>query len=150
MEYYYKGYRFTKDRTQIDPRDVKRLLEESYWAQERPLATIAKSMKNSLCFGVFSPEGELVGFARMITDYAVTYYVSDVVIDEAHRNKSIGTHLIKFMTESEEARGLNGVLLTTYAHSFYEKLGFERNAQKCMLRPAGAQMHLMGEGERWD
>lgn len=148
MVYYYKGYRITNDRKQINPKDVQRLLEQTYWAQGRSLATIARSMKNSLCFGVFSPAGELVGFARMITDYAVTYYVSDVVIDEAHRNKSIGTHLIKCMAESEEARGLNGVLLTTYAHSFYEKLGFERNTQKCMLRPAGAQMHLHKEGEK--
>ncbi len=148
MVYYFKGYRFTKNRKEIHPKDVQRLLEQTYWAKGRALATIAKSMKNSLCFGVFSPEGSLVGFARMITDYAVTYYVSDVVIDEAHRNRSVGTHLIKFMAECEEAKGLNGVLLTTYAHSFYEKLGFERNTQKCMLRPAGAQMHLIGEEKR--
>ncbi|MDD5952132.1 MAG: GNAT family N-acetyltransferase [Oscillospiraceae bacterium] len=145
METYYKGYRFTKDQSEIHPKEVHRLLEQTYWAKGRPLQVVARSMKNSLCFGVFSPDDELVGFARMITDYAVTYYVSDVVIDESHRNKSIGTHLIKFMTESEEVRGLKGVLLTTYAHSFYEKLGFERNAQKCMLRPAGASMHLRQE-----
>ena len=147
MDYIYKGYRFTKDQSQLRPEAVKGLLEQSYWAKGRPLSTIAKSMEHSLCFGVFSPDGDLVGFARMITDYAVTYYVSDVVIDEGHRNKSLGTHLIKYMTESDEAKGLNGVLLTTYAHSFYEKLGFERNAQKCMLRPADAQMHLRQEGE---
>ena len=147
MDYYYKGYRFTKEQSFLRSVDVKRLLEQSYWAKERTLATIEKSMANSLCFGVFSPEGKLVGFARMITDYAVWYYVSDVVIDEGHRNRSLGTHLIKFMAESDEAKGLNGVLLTSYAHSFYEKLGFERNAQKCMLRPADAQMHLRQEGE---
>ena len=147
MDHVYKGYRFTTEQSEIKPEAVKHLLEQSYWAKDRPLDTIAKSMKNSLCFGVFSPEEKLVGFARMITDYAVTYYVSDVVIDEDHRNRSLGTHLIKYMTESDEAKGLNGVLLTSYAHSFYEKLGFERNAQKCMLRPADAQMHLRQEGE---
>lgn len=145
MEYFYKGFRFTKDKRQLDPRDVQRLLEQTYWAKGRPLQVVAKSMKNSLCFGVFSPENQLIGFARMITDFAVTYYVSDVVIDQDYRNRSIGTHLIKFMAESEEARGLNGVLLTTYAHDFYEKLGFERNTKKCMLRPAGALMHLNPE-----
>jgi N-acetylglutamate synthase-like GNAT family acetyltransferase len=145
MEYFYKGYRFTNHQEELDPEAVHHLLGETYWAQERSVDVIAKSMKNSMCFGVFSPENELIGFARMITDYAVTYYVSDVVIDEAHRNKSIGTHLIKLMVNCEEVRALNGVLLTTYAHDFYEKLGFVRNAQKCMLRPAGSPMHLIGE-----
>lgn len=149
MEYFYRGFRFTKDKGQLDPRAVQRLLEQTYWANDRSLSVIAKSMKNSLCFGVFSPENRLVGFARMLTDYAVTYYVSDVVIDKDYRNQSIGTHLIKFMAESEEARGLKGILLTTYAHSFYEKLGFERNAQKCMIRPANAQMHLNAEDVPW-
>lgn len=147
MEYSYKGYRFTNDQSLLHAEDVKRLLEQTYWAQERPLETIRKSMEHSLCFGVFSPQGKLIGFARMITDYAVTYYVSDVVIDAEHRNHSIGTHLIKYMTECPEAAGLKGVLLTTYAHDFYEKLGFERNAQKCMLRPANAVMHLNQEDE---
>lgn len=147
MDYYYKGYRFTKEQGEIFPEDVKRLLDQSYWAQQRSLETIAKSMQNSLCFGVFTPENQLVGFARIITDYAVTYFVSDVVIDEAHRNKSIGTHLIKYIAESEETKGLNGVLLTSYAHDFYEKLGFVHNAQKCMLRPANAEMHLNKEEE---
>ena len=120
MEYFYRGFRFTKDKGQLDPRAVQRLLEQTYWANDRSLSVIAKSMKNSLCFGVFSPENRLVGFARMLTDYAVTYYVSDV-----------------------------GILLTTYAHSFYEKLGFERNAQKCMIRPANAPMHLNAEDVPW-
>ena len=82
MEYFYRGFRFTKDKGQLDPRAVQRLLEQTYWANDRSLSVIAKSMKNSLCFGVFSPENRLVGFARMLTDYAVTYYVSDVVIDK--------------------------------------------------------------------
>lgn len=146
MDYFYKGYRFAKN-PPLDPQDVKHLLEQSYWATKRSLETIAKSMENSLCFGVFTPENKLVGFARIITDYAVTYFVTDVVIDEAHRNKSIGTHLIKYMTECEEIQGLNGVLLTTYAHDFYEKLGFVHNAQKCMLRAPAAEMHLNKEDD---
>lgn len=144
MDYYYKGYRFAKN-PPLNPKDVKHLLEQSYWATKRLLETIAKSMENSLCFGVFTPENELVGFARIITDYAVTYFVTDVVIDEAHRNKSVGTHLIKYIAECEETKGLNGVLLTSYAHDFYEKLGFVHNAQKCMLRAATAEMHLNKE-----
>lgn len=142
MDYTYRGYRFSKDQSLFRVEDVKRLLDQSHWAKDRPLETIRKSMEHSLCFGAFSPAGELVGFARMITDYAVTYYVSDVIVDEAHRNYSIGTHLVKFLLESEEAQGLNGVLLTTYAHRFYETLGFVRNSKKCMVHPAGAEMHL--------
>lgn len=151
MDYYfYKGYRISKEQERFRAEDVKRLLDQAYYAHNRPLATIQKSIENSMCFGVFAPDGELVGFARILTDYALNYYVTDVIVDEAHRNHSLGTHLIKFILECEETQGLKGVLLTTYSHTFYERLGFERNAQKCMIHQSNAPMHLSEEESKWD
>ena len=145
MDAYYKGYCFTKEQSRIRAEDVKPLLDQAYYAHGRPLETIRRSMEHSLCFGVFDPDGVLVGFARMITDYAVTYYLTDVVIEKSHRNHSLGTHLIKYMLECEEAKGMKGVLLTSYAHSFYETLGFVRDEQKCMIHYPDAEMHLQEE-----
>ncbi len=42
---------------------------ESYWAKNIPLNIVEKSVKNSLCFGIYNAE-EQIGFARLITDKA--------------------------------------------------------------------------------
>ena len=34
MEYFYRGFRFTKDKGQLDPRAVQPLLEQTYWAND--------------------------------------------------------------------------------------------------------------------
>ena len=47
------------------------LNNKSYWAKTRSKATIEKSIANSICFGVFTQENKQVGFARVITDFAV-------------------------------------------------------------------------------
>lgn len=147
--YYYKEYRVSKEQSRFRAEEVKRLLDQAYYAHNRPLELIQRSLDNSLCFGVFDPDDVLVGFARIITDYAVTYYVTDVIIDESHRNHGLGTHLIKYIIECQETKGMKGVLLTTYSHTFYERLGFERNAQKCMIHQSDAKMHLNEEEEPW-
>ncbi|MBA2620894.1 MAG: hypothetical protein H0U87_06815, partial [Acidobacteria bacterium] len=45
------------------------LVEKSYWAKERTLEQTETAIKNSLPFGVYKGEN-LVGFARVVTDYA--------------------------------------------------------------------------------
>ena len=42
MEYFYRGFRFTKDKGQLDPRAVQRLLEQTYWANDRSLSVFRR------------------------------------------------------------------------------------------------------------
>ena len=55
------------------------LSNESYWARGRRLEVVKTSIKNSLCFGVYS-EGQQAGFARIVTDYATFAWLCDVFI----------------------------------------------------------------------
>ncbi len=106
--------------------DIVRLLRRTYWANSRPVERIRTSVQNSACFGVWhSDEKKLIGFARVISDYATMYYLSDVVVDEAYRHKGLGTALISYIESLPEYRGLRGFLITRDAHGLYEKFGYK-------------------------
>lgn len=53
----------------------------TYWANNRTIEQIEESLANSFCYGMFLDDDRLVGFARVISDLATTYYLCDVIID---------------------------------------------------------------------
>lgn len=121
-----KKYRILDGRENMDLQDIIRLLKSTYWADRRSEEQIGRSVLNSSCYGVYLEEEEkLVGFARVISDYATTYYLCDVVIDQDYRSKGLGTALVSYIESLPLYRGLRGVLITRDAHSLYRKLGYE-------------------------
>ncbi len=88
-------YRIIDGAENLKINDVVRLLKMTYWAENRPLETIEKSMRNSACYGIYlDAEEKLVGFARVISDYATTYYLCDVIVDKAYQHMGLGTNYI--------------------------------------------------------
>ena len=117
-------YRIIEGAEQIPLSEAVRLLKTTYWANRRTEDTIEKSMRNSACYGIWSDEEQkLLGFARVISDYATTWYLCDVIIDEAYRHQGLGKQLVSHI--ASEFTGLRGLLLTRDAHGLYEKYGFE-------------------------
>ena len=114
--------------------DVVRLLKATYWAKDRTPEQIETSMRNSACYGVRLDEGQLVGFARVITDRATTYYLCDVVIDEACRGRGLGTALVAHIEALPEYAGLRGMLITRDAHDLYRKFGYEVLNGRAMVK----------------
>jgi N-acetylglutamate synthase-like GNAT family acetyltransferase len=111
------------------------LTNRSYWAQGRSLETVKRSIENSLCFGMYNKKDNLVGFARVLTDYAVFAYIMDVFILEDYRNQGLGTQLIDFIVKNPTLQGLQRIMLATKdAHGLYEKYGFRitESADKIM------------------
>ncbi len=119
-------YRIVEGAERMQLEDIVRLLRTTYWAGKRPEAQIEKSIANSACYGVYV-EGEdtLAGFARIISDYATTYYLCDVVIDPQFRHQGLGTALVGHIVSLPEYAGLRGLLITRDAHGLYEKFGFQ-------------------------
>ena len=130
-----EGYFISDDKSLLQLDRVCGMLSTTYWAKDRPKADIEKSIEHALCFGVYQ-NGVQVGFARCITDYATTYYLCDVVIDEAHRGQGLGKALVKYITEHECLAGAMGILGTRDAHGLYEKYGFI--CDDGMYRPAAS------------
>ncbi|WP_068775930.1 GNAT family N-acetyltransferase [Paenibacillus sp. FJAT-26967] len=133
MEVKFGSYTISDQKERLDIDAIAGYLAKSYWANNRSQETIAKSIENSLCYGVYDAEKQ-IAFARVITDDATTYYLCDVIINEAYRGQGIGTNLVQTIVESERLRGLNGILGTLDAHGLYEKFGFERVPDRFMRR----------------
>ena len=122
-----------KDELQINR--VTELLNNTYWAATRSKQVIEDSINNSVCYGVYDDKTNiLIGFARVITDYATTYYLCDVIVDENYRGKGIGKDLIKKITEDSRYSGMVGLLLTKDAHGLYKQYGFNEEATRFMIK----------------
>ncbi len=112
-----------RDRLQIDTIH-KFLSEESYWAKERTLEQTETAIKNSLPFGVYKGE-KLIGFARIVTDYATFAYLGDVFILEEFRGKGLSKWLMEVIINHPDLQGFRRwILATRDVHSLYEKFGF--------------------------
>ena len=129
-------YRIIEGADQMKVCEVERLLKMTYWADKRPTETIEKSMRNSACFGIRSGEDQkLIGFARVISDYATTWYLCDVIIDPEYREQGLGKALVSHITT--QFSGQRGLLLTRDAHGLYAHYGFASAGDRAMTRSPG-------------
>ena len=129
-------YRIIEGADQMKVCEVERLLKMTYWADRRPTETIEKSMRSSACFGIRSGEDrKLTGFARVISDYATTWYLCDVIIDPEYRDQGLGKALVSHITS--KFSGLRGLLLTRDAHGLYAQYGFGSAGDRAMSRNPG-------------
>jgi len=109
-------------------------LTECYWAKDIPREVVARSIENSLCFGVYA-QGKQVGFARVISDYATYAYIGDVFVLESFRSQGLGKWLMECIMQHPRLQGLRRwSLITRDAHGLYAQLGFEplKNPQNYM------------------
>ena len=138
MEVYSDEFLISDDKTLIQPQRVFEMLHKSYWAGERSLETIKKSIEHSLCFGVYQA-GEQVGFARCVTDYATSFLLVDVIIDERYRGRGLGKKLVPFILSHDLLQGLTGTLATRDAHGLYAKYGFAHVDPNLYMRRAAVK-----------
>jgi N-acetylglutamate synthase-like GNAT family acetyltransferase len=111
-----------EERTDLDV--VHGFLRESYWAQGIPREVLARAIKNSLCFGVYS-DGKQIGFARVVSDFATYAYIGDVFVVESYRGHGLGKWLMECIVDHPRLQGLRRwTLLTRDAHGLYTKFGF--------------------------
>ena len=106
------------------------LSQETYWARGLPRDVFERSIANSLCLGAYrqandGSHGDLVGFARVITDRATFAYLCDVFVLPDWRGKGISHALMDFLREHPDLQTLRRtVLVTTGADWLYRKHGF--------------------------
>jgi GNAT superfamily N-acetyltransferase len=118
------GYELSCDLARMDVSAIHDFLVGSYWARGIPREVVARSLRGSLCFGVFH-RGEQVGFARAISDRATFAYLCDVYVLEQHRGRGVGRWLVAQVLAHPELQGVRGFLLATDdAHGLYAQLGF--------------------------
>ena len=112
------------------------LCNRSYWAKDRAIETVKRSINHSLCFGMYDTSDSLIGFARVVSDFAVFAYIMDVFILEKYRHQGLGMKLMDFIMNYPDLQKVKVIMLATEdAHGLYEKYGFRltENAHKIMV-----------------
>ncbi|AYA38975.1 N-acetyltransferase [Hymenobacter oligotrophus] len=101
------------------------LSNRSYWAPGISRELVERSIRNSLCFGVYNADGQQVAFARIISDKATFAYLCDVFVLEEYRGQGLSKLLMRHISEHPELQGLRRWMLGTRdAHSLYAEFGF--------------------------
>lgn len=130
------------EKSRLDVDVIHRYLsEESYWAKGIPRDLVETSIANSLCFAAYDDD-KLVGFARVITDYAVFAYIADVFVLPSHRGLGISKHVMQAIRSHPGLQRLRRWhLLTRDAHRLYAQFGFaelktpERHMESTVANP---------------
>ena len=131
-------YLISADPTKLDLDLIHKFLSEhSYWARGIPRDVVARSIANSLCFGVYAlgnanPDSEWrqVGFARVATDRATFAYLADVFILPEHRGQGLSKRLMEAVLAHPHLQGLRRWMLATAdAHELYRRFGFAELSQ---------------------
>lgn len=124
MEYHRNGYTISNDPGLLDVQLIYEFLtQHTYWAQNRTLDVVQRSIDNSLNFGIYF-EGKQVGFARVITDYATFAWLCDVFVLPEHRQAGLGKWLVDCVVNHPDMVPLRRLLLATRdAHELYRKYG---------------------------
>jgi len=113
------------DRERLDFDVVYGFLTDCYWAKGIPREVVARSIENSLCFGLYA-DGKQVGFARVISDCATYAYIGDVFVLDSFRGRGLGKWLMECIMRHPRLQGLRRwSLVTRDAHGLYAPFGFE-------------------------
>ena len=114
------------------------LAEESYWASGISREVMERSLRHSLCFGLYHGQAQ-IGLARVVTDQATYAYLADVFVLAPYRGQGLGKWLMRCVLEHPGLQGLRRMMLATKdAHSLYAQFGFEplRRPERHMERLA--------------
>lgn len=119
-------YRISTDPLRIDLPTVQSYLhDEGYWSRGIPPDVVERALQNSLCFGVYE-DRSMVGFARIVSDYATYAYLCDVFILPEFRGRGLSKHLLGAILTHPSLQGLRRWhLVTRDAQGLYAQFGFQ-------------------------
>jgi len=124
MKWQFNGYWISDDRNDVDLDVAHGCLTTAYWCRDIPREVVQRSFDNSLCFSVLRDHA-MVGFGRVVTDYATFGYLADVFVLEQHRGRGLAEWLVRTILHHPDLQGFRRWSLTTRdAHGLYAKSGF--------------------------
>ena len=128
-------YELDDDPARID-RDVvwEFLSTEAYWSGWRTRVDVETQLDRAWrVIGAYRrATGEMVGFARAVSDGVSFGYLADVFVLAPDRGAGLGPALVAAVTDDPRVRW---VLFTRDAHGLYERFGFAAPDETCVVRP---------------
>jgi|SRR5579884_790133 len=138
MQWQRGAYTIDTDRQRLELDRIAAWLGDTYWARGRSPAAVRRSWDNAgVVLGLYAGE-ELVGCARVVTDFVAVAYLADVFLLPAHRGRGLGRWLVETALTHPEIGDVRWLLHTRDAHGLYARLGFAPPGPRLMERPRGS------------
>ncbi len=119
------GFEADDDPARIDVDVVHGFLSTAYWSPGVPRDVVVRSIEGSLNVGVYTSAGELVAFARAVTDRATFAWIADVFVLPEFRGHGLGKFVVSSLLDHPDLKGLRRLMLATLdAHELYRQYGF--------------------------
>ena len=114
----------------------KFLNRNAFWAQNRKITDLRKSLANSDVIVSIWLNNEIVGFGRGLSDGVYRGVLWDIVIDQNHQGFGYGKIIVNTLLNSKEIKTTNKVyLMTTNKKFFYSQIDFkEVTSQNLLIR----------------
>ena len=112
-------YSISTNSNEIDPQELISLYEVSGWGKKSDYSQkdIEKILQRSFCVFARNDNGNLIGFARALSDGVYDTFISEVLVHPKFRNKKIGQKLVGVICKKFQQTGV-------YLNSFKESEGF--------------------------
>ena len=131
QEFEHNQFIISTDPEKLDLEIIHEMLSRTYWARGISREVVERSIQGALCYGIYDHSqnpvyGRLVGFGRVITDYATFAYLSDLFVIESHRGLGLSKWMVECIQKHPQLQNLRRWLLVTAdAHGLYQQFGFK-------------------------
>jgi ribosomal protein S18 acetylase RimI-like enzyme len=112
-------------------------IKGSYWGGWQSTVQLRAALKHSMTF-VAIREGKVLGFIRIVTDYATFSSITDLYVDEPHRRQGVATALLRHVMEHTGVPEAICILTSRDARALYAKFGFVSIGGEVMKRDPSA------------
>jgi len=118
--------------------EFARVLLRSTLAERRPVhdaGCLAQMVAGAALWATCRRDGELIGVARSVTDFAYCCYLSDLAVDQSFARQGIGRRLI---AETRARLGAHCSLILLSAPAavdYYPHIGFKHHSQAWIMPP---------------
>lgn len=133
------GYVIDDDPARVESDVVWSFLgTDAYWGRWRSRVDIDRQVRGAWrVVGAYREmSGEMVGFARAVSDGVAFAYLADVFVLPDHRGRGLGRELVRTMIDDGPGAGFRWLLHTADAHRLYAGFGFAAPDATLMERPA--------------
>jgi GNAT superfamily N-acetyltransferase len=114
------------DPARLDLDRIHGWLASEYWSPGVRRDIVERSFANSLAIGAYTPAGEQLAVARVVTDRATFAWLCDVFVVPQARGRGIARAMVRALLANPELATLRRWCLATRdAHGVYQACGFE-------------------------
>lgn len=116
---------YSFDQQQVQ--QVHALYQQAWWAKQRSLSQTERCINGSqVCVGIVDEKNQLLGFARVLTDFIFKAIIFDVIVKPDLRGTGLGRVLINSIQQHPELKQVKHFELYCLPEmqGYYEQFGF--------------------------